>query len=157
MNYHNPVIPGFHPDPSVCRVGDDYFLVTSSFTYFPGVPIFHSTNLVDWTQIGNVLDRPAQLDLSATWDWSSLGIYAPTLRYHDGRFWIITTNVGSTGALSFSSPATTPAAPGRTPSWCRSRASIPTWPGTGMATVGCTSRAWGASPAPVSIPRPGRS
>ena len=68
--WRNPVIPGFHPDPSVCRVGDDYFLVTSSFTYFPGVPIFRSPNLVDWTQIGNVLDRPSQLDLSGTDAWS---------------------------------------------------------------------------------------
>ena len=64
--YSNPVIPGFHPDPSVCRVGDDYYLVTSSFTYFPGVPIFHSRDLVTWEQIGNVLDRPSQLDLSRT-------------------------------------------------------------------------------------------
>ena len=51
MSYRNPVIPGFYPDPSVCRVGDEYFLVTSTFVYFPGVPIFHSRNLVDWTQI----------------------------------------------------------------------------------------------------------
>ena len=62
--FANPVIPGFHPDPSVCRVGDEYFLVTSTFTWFPGVPIFRSRNLVDWTQIGNVLDRPSQLDLT---------------------------------------------------------------------------------------------
>ena len=89
--YRNPVIPGFHPDPSVCRVGDDYFLVTSSFTYFPGVPIFRSTNLVDWTQIGNVLDRPSQLDLRSTPGNTSLGVFAPTLRHHDGRFWMITT------------------------------------------------------------------
>ena len=64
MMWRNPVIPGFHPDPSVCRVGDDYYLVTSSFTWFPGVPIFRSPNLVDWTQLGNVLDRPSQLDLA---------------------------------------------------------------------------------------------
>ena len=95
MTFRNPVIPGFHPDPSVCRVGNDYFLVASSFTYCPGVPIFRSTNLVDWTQIGNVLDRPSQLDFTATRDWSSLGIYAPTIRHHDGRFWVITTNVGT--------------------------------------------------------------
>ena len=54
----NPVIPGFHPDPSVCRVGDDYYLACSSFEYFPGVPLFHSRDLVHWTQIGNALDRP---------------------------------------------------------------------------------------------------
>jgi xylan 1,4-beta-xylosidase len=101
MTYRNPVIPGFYPDPSVCRAGNEFFLVASSFVYSPGVPIFRSSNLVDWTQIGNVLDRPSQLDLTATNDWSSLGIYAPTLRHHDGRFFMITTNVGSTGAKSF--------------------------------------------------------
>ncbi|MGW0086854.1 glycoside hydrolase family 43 protein [Streptomyces sp. NPDC003393] len=94
--YDNPVIPGFHPDPSVCRVGEDYYLVCSSFEYFPGVPLFHSRDLVHWRQIGNVLDRPGQLrwpdDLPA-----SAGIYAPTIRHHDGRFYMITTNVGGLG------------------------------------------------------------
>src|SRR5580698_4955873 len=89
--YTNPIIPGFHPDPSVCRVGDEYFLATSSFTYFPGVPIFRSGNLIDWIQVGNALDRPSTLDLSGTEPSSSLGIFAPTLRYHDGQFWMITT------------------------------------------------------------------
>jgi xylan 1,4-beta-xylosidase len=89
--YRNPIIPGFHPDPSVCRVGAVYYLATSSFTYFPGVPIFRSSNLVDWTQIGNALDRPSQLDLSGTDFSSSFGVFAPTLRHHDGRFWLITT------------------------------------------------------------------
>ena len=69
MTYRNPVIPGFQPDPSVCRVGNEFFLVTSSFIYSPGVPIFRSSNLVDWTQTGNVLDRTSQLDLTATHDW----------------------------------------------------------------------------------------
>ena len=111
MTYRNPVIPGFFPDPSVCRVGDEFFLVTSSFIYSPGVPIFRSSNLVDWTQIGNVLDRPSQLDLSATKDWASLGIYAPTLRHHDGQFFMITTNVGSTGATTFLVTSKDPAGP----------------------------------------------
>ena len=69
--FANPVIPGFFPDPSVCRAGDEYFLVTSSFTYFPGVPVFRSTDLVHWVQVGNVLDRPSQLDLSATTEYAS--------------------------------------------------------------------------------------
>ena len=89
--FTNPVIPGFHPDPSVCRVGDTFVLATSSFTYFPGVPIFRSQNLVDWTQVGNALGGPSQLDLSATTGSSSYGICAPTLRHHGGRFWMITT------------------------------------------------------------------
>ena len=101
MSYQNPVIPGFHPDPSICRAGDAYFLAASSFTFFPGVPIFRSTNLADWTLLGNALDRTSQLDLSRTDSWSSLGIYAPTLRHHDGRFWLITTNVTETGGTTF--------------------------------------------------------
>jgi xylan 1,4-beta-xylosidase len=99
--FTNPVIPGFHPDPSVCRVGGEYFVVTSTFVYFPGVPIFRSRNLVDWTQVGNVLDRGSQLDLGATAGWWSMGVYAPTLRHHDGRFWMITTNVTHSGARTF--------------------------------------------------------
>ncbi|UXY24730.1 glycoside hydrolase family 43 protein [Streptomyces cynarae] len=105
----NPVVPGFHPDPSVCRVGDDYYLVCSSFEYFPGIPVFHSRDLVNWTQIGNALDRPAQLRLTAD-TRSSGGIYAPTLRHHDGRFWLIVTNV-TEGAGNMLFTATDPAGP----------------------------------------------
>jgi len=111
MTYRNPVIPGFYPDPSLGRVGTDFFIAASSFVYFPGVPIFRSSNLVDWVQIGNVLDRPSQLDLSATQDWSSLGIYAPTIRHHDGRFFMITTNVTSKGAKTFVVTTEDPAGP----------------------------------------------
>jgi beta-xylosidase len=111
VTYQNPIIPGFHPDPSVCRVGDDYILVVSSFTYFPGVPVFVSKNLIDWEQIGHALERPSQLDLTRTHEWSSLGIYAPTIRHHDGRFWMITTNVTRGGALSFFVSAEDPAGP----------------------------------------------
>jgi xylan 1,4-beta-xylosidase len=106
--YHNPVIPGFYPDPSVCRVGDEYFLVTSTFSYFPGVPIFRSRNLVDWAQIGNVLDRPSQLDLSTT-GWMSRGVCAPTIRHHDDKFWMITTVTGQSGQNNFLVTATDPA------------------------------------------------
>ncbi|MET9386888.1 glycoside hydrolase family 43 protein [Streptomyces sp. NPDC002928] len=96
--YDNPVIPGFHPDPSICRVGEDYYLVCSSFEYVPGVPLFHSRDLVHWQQIGNVLDRPGQLELPEDLP-ASAGIYAPTLRYHDGRFHMITTNVAGGGTF----------------------------------------------------------
>ncbi|EFC83936.1 glycoside hydrolase family 43 protein [Parafrankia sp. EUN1f] len=88
----NPILPGFHPDPTICRVGDDYYLATSSFEYFPGVPIFHSTNLTDWDQIGNVLTRRTQLNVSAGLAGANAGIFAPTLRHRDGRFWLVTTN-----------------------------------------------------------------
>ena len=104
----NPVLPGFHPDPSICRVGEDYYLACSSFEYFPGVPIFHSTDLRTWTQIGNVLDRPSQLRLAGA--ASSGGIYAPTLRYHGGRFHLIVTNA-SPGQGNLLVTATDPAGP----------------------------------------------
>jgi xylan 1,4-beta-xylosidase len=92
LAHRNPVIPGFFPDPSVCRVGSDYYLVCSSFEYFPGVPLFHSRDLVNWQHIGNVLDRPSQLALPADTPASG-GIYAPTIRHHDGTFYLATTNV----------------------------------------------------------------
>ncbi|MFC6016497.1 glycoside hydrolase family 43 protein [Plantactinospora solaniradicis] len=96
--FANPVIAGCYPDPSVCRVGDDYYLACSSFEYFPGVPIFHSRDLVGWNQIGNVLDRPSQLLLPPGTP-SSGGVYAPTLRHHDGRFWLITSNIPHGGTI----------------------------------------------------------
>lgn len=88
---NNPILPGFYPDPSICRVGEDFYLVNSTFAYFPAVPIFHSKDLVNWEQIGNVLDRQEQIDLNQT--EHSGGIYAPTLRYHNGLFYMITTNI----------------------------------------------------------------
>ncbi|MNW35627.1 Beta-xylosidase [compost metagenome] len=95
MKYRNPVIRGFHPDPSICRVGNDYYLMTSSFEYFPGVPLFHSKDLVNWQQIGHVLTRTEQLNLSKA--GSSGGIYAPTIRYCNGTFYMTTTNVSDCG------------------------------------------------------------
>lgn len=90
-----PVVPGFHPDPSICRVGDTYWLVHSSFEYAPGVPLYRSTDLVSWEQVGHVLARPSQLDVSAA--PGSGGITACTIRHHDGRFWMITTNLADGG------------------------------------------------------------
>jgi len=113
MQFNNPVIPGFYPDPSVCRVGEDYYLVTSSFEYFPGVPIFHSRDLVHWRQIGHCLTRDTQLPLVGV--RSSAGIYAPTLRYHDGWFYMVTTNVNGGG--HFYVKAQDPAGPWSDPVW----------------------------------------
>lgn len=91
MKFKNPIIPGFYPDPSVCRVGEDYYLVNSSFEFFPGVPLYHSRDLVNWEQMGHVLTRTSQdlLDGAGT----SGGIFAPTIRCHEGRFYMITTNM----------------------------------------------------------------
>lgn len=105
--YTNPVIPGFYPDPSICRVGDDFYLVTSTFEYFPGVPVFHSRNLVDWTLIGHCLTRQSQLDLRHA--KSSGGIYAPTIRHHNGTFYMVTTD--TTGIGNFYVTTTNPAGP----------------------------------------------
>jgi xylan 1,4-beta-xylosidase len=90
-----PVVPGFHPDPSVVRVGDTYWMVHSSFEYAPGVPLYRSADLVSWEQAGHVLARPSQLDVSAA--PGSGGITAPTIRFRDGRFWMVTTNLADGG------------------------------------------------------------
>ena len=117
--YTNPVIPGFYPDPSICRVDSDFYLVNSSFQFFPGVPVWHSRDLVNWQQIGNVLDRSSQLPLGTANAW--LGIYAPTIRYNDGTFYMITTNVGPQsapyGSGNFFVTATDPAGPWSEPVW----------------------------------------
>ena len=89
MAYKNPIISGFNPDPSVCRVGGDYYIVTSSFEYFPGIPIYHSTDLVNWRQIGNCIDRPHMLPMEKAQD--SGGIWAPTIRYYNGTFYVTAT------------------------------------------------------------------
>lgn len=101
MQYNNPILPGFHPDPSICRVGEMYYLVTSSFAYFPGVPIFESRDLIHWQQINYCLTRPEQISLQGA--DSSLGIWAPTLRFHAGRFYMTTTNMSGRGNFYVSS------------------------------------------------------
>ncbi|HKL99049.1 MAG TPA: glycoside hydrolase family 43 protein [Mobilitalea sp.] len=109
---NNPILPGFYPDPSICRVGEDYYLVTSTFAYFPGVPILHSRDLVNWEQIGNILDREEQINLTGA--PHSQGIYAPTLRYHEGTFYMITTNT-TNGMGNFIVTAENPAGPWSNP------------------------------------------
>ena len=91
MEYRNPILTGFNPDPSICRVGEDYYIVTSSFEYFPGVPIYHSKNLINWMLIGYCLTKESQSNLQQT--RASGGIFAPTLYYHAGIFYMTTTNV----------------------------------------------------------------
>lgn len=120
MPFHNPVLPGFYPDPSVCRVGEDYYLVTSTFEYFPGLPIFHSRDLVHWRQVGHVIHRPTQLNLDGL--RYSKGLYAPTIRYHDGTFYVINTLVPNaenpaSPCGNFIVTATDPAGPWSDPYW----------------------------------------
>jgi xylan 1,4-beta-xylosidase len=95
LSYPNPILAGFYPDPSICRAGNDYYLVNSSFAYYPGLPIFHSRDLVNWRQIANAMDRPEQLDLAGA--GVSRGLFAPALRYHKGRFYITCTFVDKLG------------------------------------------------------------
>lgn len=90
MRYTNPIISGFYPDPSVCEANGKYYLVSSSFQYFPGVPLFESEDLVNWKQIGHVLTRKSQVKLDKV--ASSGGVFAPTIRYNNGRFYMVTTN-----------------------------------------------------------------
>ena len=94
---YNPILPGWYSDPSICTNGEgDYFLVTSTFSYFPGVPIFHSRDLVNWKQVGHVLDRPSQLTGLGR-QHTSGGIYAPDIKYNpkNRTYYMITTNVGT--------------------------------------------------------------
>lgn len=91
----NPIMPGFYPDPSVCAVGEDYYLVNSTFAYFPGLPVLHSRDLAHWEQVGNVMERISQLPLAHA--GHSQGLFAPTIRYHEGTFYVICTNVSYGG------------------------------------------------------------
>lgn len=90
MKIINPIIRGFYPDPSICKAGEKYYMVCSSFQYFPGVPLFESEDLVNWKQIGHCLTRSSQIDLEKV--NSSGGVFAPTIRYNNGVFYMVTTN-----------------------------------------------------------------
>lgn len=103
----NPIIPGFYPDPSILRMEEDYYIINSSFGLFPGIPIFHSKDLVHWEQIGNALERVEQHYVSGK---SVNGaVMAPTLRYHDGIYYIIVANFDAGGNIMIT--ATDPAGP----------------------------------------------
>ncbi len=116
MTFTNPILPGSYPDPSVCRVGPDFYLVSSTFEWFPGLPVLHSRDLVHWCEIGHVLDRPEQLPLDGV--APSRGLYAPTIRYHDGVFHVVCTLVdGAAEAGNFLVTATDPAGPWSQPRW----------------------------------------
>ena len=92
MKYQNPVVTGCYPDPSICRVGEDYYLVNSTFEFFPGVVVSHSKDLVHWKQIGHCISRNSQLKLMEG-NMNNTGIFAPTIRYHEGIFYMVVTNV----------------------------------------------------------------
>ena len=87
----NPILAGFYPDPTFLAVGDDYYIVNSTFSFFPGLPVLHSKDLAHWEQIGNILDRDSQLPLKNS--GHSRGLFAPVIRYHEGKYYAICTNV----------------------------------------------------------------
>jgi xylan 1,4-beta-xylosidase len=112
-HYRNPILAGFYPDPSICRVEGDYYLINSTFAYFPGIPIFHSRDLVNWTQIGHVIDRPGQLNYDGL--GVSRGIFAPAISQHKGTFYVVCTMADAGG--NFLMTATNPAGPWSDPVW----------------------------------------
>ncbi len=111
--YSNPILTGFYPDPSICKVNEAYYLINSTFSYFPGIPIFKSHDLVNWQQIGNVLDRPEQLNLDKL--GVSEGIFAPAISYNNGKFYVVSTLVGGKG--NFVVTANNPTGPWSKPVW----------------------------------------
>jgi xylan 1,4-beta-xylosidase len=119
----NPVLAGFYPDPSICRAGNDYYLVNSTFAYYPGLPVFHSKDLANWEQLGFAMNRPEQLDLDGA--GVSRGLFAPSIRFNKGTFYITCTNVDKGGNFiittknpkgSWSNPVYLPAVNGIDPS-----------------------------------------
>jgi xylan 1,4-beta-xylosidase len=111
--YLNPILAGFYPDPSIVSVGEDFYLVNSSFSFYPGIPIFHSKDLVNWEQIGYVMDRPSQLELDSL--GVSRGVFAPDISYHDSTFYVLNTIVDGKGNYYVSSKD--PAGPWSDPVW----------------------------------------
>ena len=91
MTIKNPILRGFNPDPSIWRVGEDYYVATSTFEWYPGVQIHHSRDLQNWTLVSRLLDRASQLDMRG--DPDSCGVWAPCLSHADGLFWLVYTDV----------------------------------------------------------------
>jgi xylan 1,4-beta-xylosidase len=111
--YRNPIIPGFHPDPSILRVGDDFYLINSTFAFYPGIPVFHSRDMVNWKQIGNAIDRPNQIDMRGI--GINRGVFAPAISYHNGTYSIVNTCIDC--KFNFIITATNPAGPWSDPVW----------------------------------------
>jgi alpha-N-arabinofuranosidase len=112
-SYRNPILAGFYPDPSVTRAGDKFYLVNSSFAYFPGIPVFESRDLVHWTQVGHVIDRASELSFDGL--GISRGVFAATIQYHDGTYYVLNTAVDSGG--NFIVTAKSPQGPWSDPIW----------------------------------------
>lgn len=95
QSFQNPILAGYYPDPSICQAGEDYYIVNSSFAYYPGLPLFHSKDLLNWKMIGYAMDRSEQLNLDSA--GVSRGLFAPAITYHNGTFYIVCTEVSKLG------------------------------------------------------------
>lgn len=114
--FKNPILTGMNPDPTICRVGDDFYLVTSTFEYFPGLPIYHSKDLVHWKQIGHILSRASNCPVGGA--FTSGGNFAPAISFNNGTFYVTCTNYGGHGSQgAFYVTATNPAGPWSDPVW----------------------------------------
>jgi xylan 1,4-beta-xylosidase len=107
----NPILPGFYPDPSIVKAGSDYYLINSTFSYFPGIPVFHSKDLNNWKHVGNAIDRPSQMDFMG--ERLTRGLFAPSINYHNGTFYITCTDIDNMG--NFVITASNPAGPWSNP------------------------------------------
>jgi len=111
----NPILAGFYPDPAICKAGDDYYIVNSTFSYFPGIPVLHSKDLKNWKQIGSVITRPSQMDFMG--ERVSRGLFAPSISYHEGLFYVTCTDIDNGG--NFVVTAKNPAGPWSDPVWIK--------------------------------------
>jgi Beta-xylosidase len=109
----NPILSGFYPDPSIVKAGTDYYLVNSTFSYFPGIPVFHSKDLKNWKQVGHVISRTTQMDFMG--EPMTRGLFAPAISYHNGTFYVTCTDIDHGG--NFVVTATNPAGPWSDPVW----------------------------------------
>jgi alpha-N-arabinofuranosidase len=109
----NPILTGFYPDPSVVKVGADYYLINSTFAYFPGLPIFHSKDLKNWKQVGNVISRPSQMNFMG--HRMTRGLFAPSISYKDGVYYVVCTLIDKGG--NFVVTAKDPSGPWSDPTW----------------------------------------
>ncbi len=109
----NPILPGYYPDPSICRNGEDFYLVCSSFEMDPGLPVFHSRDLAHWHQIGNAMTRENGFHMERNCGVG--GLMATTIRYHQGTYYIINTNLADKG--NYIITASDPAGPWSEPHW----------------------------------------
>ncbi|NLC93616.1 MAG: glycoside hydrolase family 43 protein [Treponema sp.] len=116
----NPILSGFYPDPTICEANNKFYIVNSSFAYFPGLPIFESDDLCNWKQIGNIIANQKQMTFCN--DGISRGLFAPTLRYHNKKFYCICTNVDNGG--NFFVTADKPEGPWSNPIWIKNAQGI---------------------------------